>query len=243
MIVDEELDKLKNSLLSTVSHELRSPLTTIKGYATMLLDYEQKLNPEEKREYLKSINRATDRLTELVDHLLDLSRLETGLLKLNKEPSDITDILIEEVTEARFRAPSYEIKLKMADDLPKVEVDPGRIRQVIDNLLDNAIKYSEKGTSILVEARCASQELHISVSDQGIGIPAKDLNKVFSWMYRIERPVSEVSGIGLGLAICKGLIQAHGGKLWVESEPGKGSTFHFILPIETSTKGRTHDIC
>ncbi len=234
----EELSELKSNLLSTVSHELRTPLAIIKGYSTMLLDYDRRLRQDEKEQYLQSIDRATDRLTELVDSLLDMSRLEAGLLKLDKQPTSISKLTEETVAEAKLRAPEHEIVLNLTNRLPMMHIDARRVRQVLDNIIDNAIKYSEEGTRIVIGARWVGSEVQVGVTDQGIGIPAEDLEGVFDRMYRIERRLSpEVGGVGLGLAICKGLVKAHGGRIWVESELGKGSTFYFTLPIETAAKG------
>ncbi|MFC1916963.1 ATP-binding protein, partial [Chloroflexota bacterium] len=233
----EELNELKGNLLSTVSHELRTPLAIIKGYTTMLMDYDCRLRQDEKRLYLQSIDRATDRLTELVESLLDMSQLEAGLMKLNKQPTSISNLIQETVAEAKLRAPRHEIVLNLINRLPVIDIDAKRIRQVLDNLIDNAIKYSEEGTRIAIEVRRMGQELQVSVTDQGIGIPPAELTMVFDRMYRIEQRLTpEVGGVGLGLAICKGLVQEHGGRIWVESEPGKGSTFYFAIPIETTTE-------
>ena len=243
MIEYEELNELKSNLLSTVSHELRTPLAVIKGYSTMLLDYDRRLGPEEKEQYLASIDGATDRLTELVDCLLDMSRLEAGLLKLEKESVRVSELMEKSVAEARLRAAGHEIVLDLRKRLPTVTIDAKRIRQVVDNILDNAIKYSEKGTKILVQARRTGAKLLVSVADQGIGIPAEEVERVFDRMYRIEQRLaseSEIGGVGLGLAICKGLVEAHGGRIWVDSKLGKGSTFYFTLPIDTASKGRRH---
>jgi PAS domain S-box-containing protein len=231
MLEYEELSKLKSDLLSTVSHELRTPLAAIKGYATMLLDYDRRLRREEKLEYLQSIDRATDRLTELVDHLLDMSRLNAGLLKLEKQPISISKLIRETVAEAKLRLPRHEIVLNMRNGLPRVSIDAKRIRQVLDNLIDNACKYSKEGSSVVVQAYRAGSELHISVADQGIGIPPGDLERVFDWMYRIEKRLAQKEGLGLGLSISKGLVEAHGGRIWMESEEGKGSTCSFTLPL------------
>lgn len=229
----EELSKLKTNLLSTVSHELRTSLATIKGYSTMLLDYDRKLRGDEKREHLGAIDRATDRLTELVDHLLDMSRLDAGLLKLETEPTNISRLIMETVAEAELRAPNHKMVLKVRKRLPRVNIDAKRVRQVLDNLIDNAIKYSENGTKVVVQAETKAQELVIRVIDQGRGIPAADIDRVFNPMYRIERRLAQdPGGIGLGLSLCKGLVEAHDGRIWAESEEGKGSTFSFTLPLE-----------
>ncbi|MFH0941498.1 MAG: ATP-binding protein [Chloroflexota bacterium] len=232
MVEYEEINKLKDDLLSTVSHELRTPLATIKGYATILLDYDSKLANDEKIEYLRAISGATDRLTDLVDHLLDMSRLEAGLLKLEKVPTSISKLICAAAGDARLRDTNHQIVTDQAKRLPRVNGDPRRLRQVLDNLLDNAIKYSPKGSRVVVGAQRAGPELVVSVSDEGIGIPAGELEKVFDRMYRIEQRLgSRVGGIGLGLAICRGLVEAHGGRIWMESQPGRGSTCAFTLPI------------
>jgi len=241
MVEYEELTKFKTNLLSTVSHELRTPLATIKGYSALLLDYEDTLEANEKHEYLRSIDQATDRLTELVDHLLDMSRLDAGLLKLGKAPTSLPKLIHETVEEARLRAPGYKIRAELKKELPEVDADSKRIRQVLDNLLNNACKYSQEGTEVVVSARRTESELLVRVTDQGMGISANELEMVFDRMYRIERRLTpQVGGIGLGLAICKGLVEAHGGRIWVESEKGKGSTFYFTLPIEAKEEVYSH---
>lgn len=240
MVEYKELDKLKDSLLSTVSHELRTPLAIIKGYSTMLVDYDRRLRSAEKQGYLESIDRATDRLTELVDHLLDMSRLEAGMLRLDKQPTNISRLMEETAAEANLRAPGREIVLKLTKRLPMMDIDARRIRQVMDNIIDNAIKYSEEGTRVVIQSRQMGSELQISVVDKGIGIPAKDLETVFDRMYRIEQRLTpETGGVGLGLAICRGLVEAHGGRIWVESKLERGSTFYFTLPLDTK-EGRSY---
>ncbi len=235
---EAEVDRLKSQLLSAVSHELRTPLASIKGYSTMLLDYDRRLRRDEKREYLESIDNATDRLTELIDHLLDMSRLEAGLFRLDIAPTRIANLLHDATAEAELRSPEHRVRAELKRELPTLMVDGRRIRQVLDNLLDNATKYSQKGTEIVVGTEAKAQELEISVSDQGIGIPATEIDKVFDRMYRIEQRLSQdPGGVGLGLALCKALVEAHGGRIWVESTVGKGSTFYFTLPIEDMTKG------
>ena len=237
MIEYQELDKLKSNLLSTVSHELRTPLAIIKGYSTMLLHYDQRLSPEEKREQLRSIDTATDRLTELVDHLLDMSRLEAGLLKLDKKPISISKVIKEAVAEAQLRAPEHNIMPYVKEGLPRIRIDAKRTREVLDNLIDNAVKYSEEGTEVMVSVQREEQGLVISVADKGVGIAGDELEKVFDRMYRIEQRLTpQTGGIGLGLPICKGLVEAHGGRIWVESEVGNGSTFYFSLPINTKQR-------
>ena len=236
-----EADRFKSQLLSTVSHELRTPLASIKGYSTMLLDYDRRLRRQERREYLETIDRACDRLTDLIDHLLDMSRLEAGLLRVDKKPIDICALIQDAATEARMKAHGYQITVQLPQELPVVVADLKRIRQVLDNLLDNAVKYSPEGTEVVVRAEATPQELMISIADQGIGILPEELDKVFDRMYRIEsRLTPEIGGVGLGLAICKGLVEAHSGRIWAESEVGKGSTFRFTLPLANEEE-HSHD--
>jgi len=237
MMEYKALNKFKSDLLSTVSHELRTPLSIIKGYSTLLLDYDQKLSLQEKLEYLRSTDGATDRLIDLVDRLLDMSRLDAGLLKLNRANISILKLIRVSAAEAQLRAPGHKIMANVGAKLPRVTADTARIRQVLDNLIDNACKYSAQGTEITISARRNGKNLLTSVADQGHGIPAKELQKIFNRMYRIEqRLINKAGGMGLGLAICKGLIEAHGGRIWAESEGGKGSTFFFTLPLRARTR-------
>jgi PAS domain S-box-containing protein len=232
-----ELDRLKTNLLSTVSHELRTPLAITKGYSSLLLMYDRKLDNTEKRESLQAIDRSTDRLTELIGHLLDMSRLNAGMLRLNMASVKPSAILLAAVTEARLRSPKYKFSEKIKRRLRTIIADSKRLRQVIDNLLDNAIKYSPEGTEITVRAEAKGEELLVSVADQGRGIVADEVDKIFDRFYRIEQRLDkDPGGMGLGLSLCKALVEAHGGKIWVESEVDKGSTFYFTIPIKRDDK-------
>ncbi len=234
-----EVERLKNQLLSTVSHELRTPLAGIKGYTTMLLDYDKKLRPAEKREYLRTIDSTADRLAELIEHLLDMSRLDAGLLRLEITPGTVDGIIRDTVAGAQLRAPAYTIKAELKEELPLLRLDARRIRQVLDNLLDNAIKYSSEGTTVVVRAEHKGGEVEISVTDQGRGIPVPELNRVFDRMYRIEQRLSQdPGGLGLGLALCKALVEAHKGRIWLQSGEGKGTTAYFTLPVFTEEAPR-----
>jgi len=206
----EELSKMKSDLLATVSHELRTPLATIKGYSTMILDYYARLGSDETMDYLKSIDNSADRLTKLVDNLLDTSRMEAGLLKLEKSPTNISQLIQRVAAEAGIRAGDHKIITKLHKKLPRLNIDVKRIRQALDNLIDNAIKYSPQGTEVLISAKKT---------------------------YRIEQRLSSgVDGMGLGLYICQRLVEAHGGRIWAESTVGQGSTIQFTLPITSPAK-------
>jgi PAS domain S-box-containing protein len=233
----EELSKMKSDLLATVSHELRTPLATIKGYSTMILDYYSKLNSEETREYLKSIDNSTDRLSKLVDNLLETSRLEAGLLHLEKIPVGLPQLIEKVATEASIRDNQHHVFTAKHKKLPRASIDAKRIRQVLDNLIDNATKYSPSGTEIEISAEQSGQELIIGVTDHGPGIPAEELTNIFDRMYRIEQRVySGADGMGLGLYICQRLVKAHGGRIWAESTAGQGSTIRFTLPVAERMK-------
>jgi len=228
----KKLDRLRTELLANVSHELRTPLTTIKGYSTMLLDYDTRLSHKEKRRYLESIDKAVNRLVRLIDQLIDMSRLEAGLMEMEKAITSISKLIREAVVEAQIRAPRRKLVLNLPKRLPRVNIDARHIREVLDNLIDNAIKYSGEGKEVVVKVRRVRRKMLISIADQGVGIPADELEKVFSRMYRCKQRLSdEPGGMGLGLAISKGLVEVHGGRIWVKSEEGKGSTFFFTLPL------------
>ncbi len=231
----QEIDKHRTNLLSTVSHELRTPLASIKGYATMMLKYYNDLKKEQQWESLEAIDQSTDRLAELLDHLLDVTRLEAGLLKLNLQPVKPRAILLQAINEAKLRAPKYTFKVYIKRRLPMVTADAARFREIIDNILNNAVKYSSEGTEITVRAEVIADELQVSITDQGRGIAEGELNKIFDHFYRIEEKLEkDPGGFGLGLSLCKALTEAHGGRIWVESQINRGSTFYFTIRIKKS---------
>ncbi len=176
----------------------------------------------------------------MIDHLLDMSRLEAGLLKVRKTPTDIAHLLKEVVSQAGLRVRDHDIILRLSEPLPLVNIDARRIWQVLDNIIDNAGKYSQDGTEMVVSARRDDSVVLVSVADRGIGIPTDELEQVIHRFYRLEQRLNpDVKGFGLGLAICKGLVQAHGSRIWVESQVGKGSTFFFNLPLADSEEKRS----
>jgi PAS domain S-box-containing protein len=235
-----KLDKLRTELLANISHELRTPLTSIKGFATMLLDYDRRLKRHAKRGYLETIDKNTDRLAELIDQLLMMSRLDAGTLTINKRPIVINKLCQEVIAEAWVRSPTHRFVLNLPKKLPKVNIDARRIQEVLDNLISNAVKYSEAGTEVTIAARQVGHELLVSVTDQGVGIPKKDLPRVFERMFRSRpRLIPGARGTGLGLSICKGLVEAHDGRIWIESEEKGGTRCYFTLPLYTK-RGDNH---
>ena len=237
-----QVDRLRTELLANVSHELRTPLASIKGFATMLMDYDKRLTSLEKREYLETIDKNADRLVELIEQLLEMSRLGVGMLSIKKAPANILILCRTVIAEARVRAPDHIFTSDLPPKLPKINIDDRRIRQVLDNIIDNAVKYSNPGTEIALSLRKAGNELLFTVTDHGVGISKKDLPRLFHQMFHSPRgQKTGVPGAGLGLSICKGLIEVHGGKIWIESEEGVGTRCFFTLPMESKSVKKNID--
>ncbi|RMH70079.1 MAG: response regulator [Gemmatimonadetes bacterium] len=243
-----ELDELKTDFLSTVTHELRTPLTSIKAFVEILMANPQE-TPENRADFLQIIRQETDRLTALVNDLLDLSKITAGKMTWNKELVSIPTLIEGAVTVIRPLSDSKNITLdiQISDDLPGTFADKNRLIQVLTNLLSNAIKFTEPGGRIRVRAYqtvdvqgLGDREDHydkrivISVIDDGIGIPPPYRTAIFEKFKQVKEHINDrVQGTGLGLPICKEIVEHHGGHIWVESEEGKGSTFSFTLPILT----------
>ena len=229
-----EADKVKSLLLSTVSHELRTPLATIKGNTSLLREHHHQMTPQMLAEHLRDIEEEADKLTELIDNLLDMSRIEAGILHIRREAVDLKHVLEATVSAGQVRHSDHPIRLNLPTHLPMGFGDARRLEQIVANLLDNAAKFSPPGKPIEVRAVSEEDEVVISVRDYGIGIPADQLERIFDRFYQIsDRGDAYRHGIGLGLAICRGLVEAHKGRIWVESTVGEGSTFSFSVPIAT----------
>jgi len=215
-------------IVSTVSHELRSPLTSVKGYTGLLLSRWDRLKDEQKREMLEQVNHDADRVKRLIDELLDISRLETGRLHLRRQMVDLAQLVSTVVSKVALEYPSLEATVTFAADVPEVYADPDKLTQVLSNLVENACKYASPG-GLEVAAAVAAGEVAVSVADRGEGIPESDLPKVFDKFFR--RDLGKPTGSGLGLWISRGLVEAHGGRLTASSVPGRGTTFRFTLPM------------
>jgi signal transduction histidine kinase len=226
-----ELSQLKSDLLSNVSHELKSPLTSIKGIVSSLLQKDIKLDEDTSEMLLTGISEETDRLINLVTNLLDMSRLEAGIWKPKKEYCYITDIISEALERQKWAGKKNRYETSLEPDLPQIYADYNQIKQVLTNLLENAAAYSEEGMPISIAAKVVDAMIEVSVSDSGAGIPQGDLEKVFDKFYRGNQNRQQPGGTGLGLAICRSIINSHGGEIWAERNPGRGSTFRFRLPI------------
>lgn len=228
----EEIDRLRTALLASVSHELRTPLTSIKGIASTLLQPDIQWDDETRMDLLKSLDRSTDRLTRIVDDLMDMSQLEAGVMRMDKREVSVSAIVSQLEGQLRDMAPEHDLVIEVPSSMPLVYGDEVRIGQVIINLVANAVAYSEEGTSIVLAARHVDEGIIVSVEDMGVGIPREDLDNVFNRFYRLQSTAHRYkAGSGLGLSISKGIIEAHGGRIWVESRVGQGSKFSFSLPV------------
>jgi PAS domain S-box-containing protein len=228
---EKELDEMKLQLLSTVSHELRTPLSSIKGFTTSLLREDVTWDEKTQRDFLQIIDAESDRLSELISNLLDMSRIDAGTLAMETEEIRLGTLLREAIEAAKPQAPKHVFNLEIPARLPMLSADPRRIRQVLRNLLENAVKYSPRGGAVAVAARYDIESVTVSVADEGMGISPEYQERVFERFFQVDSASTRrVGGSGLGLAISRSIVEAHGGRVWVESEPGEGSTFFFTLP-------------
>jgi len=228
-----ESDRLKSAMLAAVSHDLRTPLAAIKASASAMLDTSVAWSPEDREDLLTAIEEETDRLALMVANFLDLSRIEGGALRPDRDWHDLRELVEDVVRQMRRRAGNRSIAIQLPDHLPLVYIDYVEISQVLVNLVGNAIAYSADGTAISIGAEARGTVVEVSVRDEGDGIPETALPRIFDPFYRAgER--GPVAGTGIGLAICKGLVEAHGGRIWAESPAGQGTTMRFTLPLGES---------
>ncbi|HKK01351.1 MAG TPA: ATP-binding protein, partial [Desulfuromonadales bacterium] len=234
----KRLEHAKDEMLSSVSHEMRTPLTAMLGFIEFLLENE--VDKEQERDFLQTVLSETRRLNDLISNFLDLQRLAADLENYRIEPCDITDLLKESAHFFALASKKHNIVVDCPEYLPKGMGDVKRLQQVMKNLLSNAIKYSPGGGSIVLNAYVKKNEIVVSVKDEGMGIPQQALGKIFSRFYRVDDSDRRIpGGIGLGLALVKEMIKAHGGRVWAESTLGKGSTFYFTLPLAPSGDSKT----
>lgn len=228
----DEANRLKGELLSILAHEMRTPLASIKGYSTALLLEDAQWEPEKQREFLEIIDAECDNLSEIVRDLLESSIIDAGLLEIEKEPVLLPRLAQQAMRDIARRTKIHRFLVTFPDDFPIVEADPERIRQVLHNILDNAVKYSPDGGLIVVRGEVGQSEVIISVADQGVGIAPEDLNRLFDKYFRVKsRSGRPVPGTGLGLPIAQTIVQKQGGRIWAESQLGKGTTLYFSLPL------------
>lgn len=225
-----ELARMQDEFISTISHELRTPLGFIKGYVTTLMREDAGWDSETRMEFLQIVDEEADRLRELIDNLLDSSRLETGALGMTLEPVKLATLVRDSVSRTKSAYPEMEIELELEEGLPQLEVDPTRVAQVLDNLLSNAHKYAPHAP-VTIRSTSFDKQVRIEVEDQGPGIPAEHIPHLFERFYRVPNYKSAARGTGLGLYICRKIIEAHNGEIGVHSEEGSGTRFHFTLPV------------
>lgn len=227
-----ELDRLRRELLASVSHELRTPLTAIKGLADSLIQPDVEWDSETQHDFLNTIKRESDALNRMVNDLMEMSQIEAGIMPMVRNQGSMWGALKRINAQLKELTRHHTLSVNVPLDLPSLYVDESRIAEVIANLISNAAAYSKPGTQITIEASRVGDEIIVSVSDQGSGIPPEHRDKVFDRFYRLESGFARRrGGTGLGLAICKGIVEAHNGRIWVDSLPGRGSRFSFSLPI------------
>lgn len=225
----KEVERMKDELVATVSHELRTPLASLRGFAELMLQREY--SKEKTREFLGIIHNESKRLTNLINNFLDLQKIEAGLQTCALENTDLASLIHESVALYASTHDKHSIHIDIPRSLPVVPIDPDKIRQVLANLLSNALKYSPKGGRVDVRVTEQRGEVVVSVRDSGIGIPKDVLSHLFTKFFRAENSIEYgIGGTGLGLALVKQIVELHGGRIGVESQPGLGSTFWFALP-------------
>ncbi len=228
-----ELDSMRTEFLANVSHELRTPLAVIKGSANSLLQPDVIFDDQTRRDFLVSIDKDADTLTRLVEDLLMMSRLEAEALEVKKKSHKLAEVVESIKDRLDNLTAKHHLSVKIPDSAPPVAIDDGRISEVLTNLVENAVKFSDDNTTITIEAHTNGKEVILSVADEGVGILPELHQKIFERFFQGDgRKTGRRKGTGLGLAICRGIVEAHGGKIWVESEPSRGTKFSFSLPVD-----------
>ncbi len=224
-------DRLRSEVLATLSHELRTPLASIKGYSTALLLEETTWPEEKQREFLRLIDAECDNLQAMLTDILDSSLIDVGQLVIELEPVRLQRLAREVADEMQAHTERHHLVMDFPPDFPILDADSRRIKQVIRNILDNAIKYSPEGGLVVIRGQVRPRDVVISISDQGVGISPEDLIPLFEKYFRVKSPTGyHVAGTGLGLPVARAIVEAHGGRIWAESKVGQGTTLYFSLP-------------
>lgn len=226
-----QMDRLRAEALAALSHELRTSLATIKGYSTALLLEETQWPDTKRREFLQLVDAECDNLTTMINDMLDSSLIEVGRLVIERAPVRLPRLAREVADEMQTHTQMHRLMLDFSSDFPLLDVDPRRIKQVLRNILDNAIKYSPKGGLIIIRGQVRPSDVVVSIADQGVGISPEDLIPLFEKYFRVKSPTGyHVPGTGLGLPVARAIVEAHGGRIWAESKVGQGTTLYFSLP-------------
>ena len=227
----QQADRLRSEVMATLSHELRTPLGAIKGFATALLLDEVAWPDEKRREFLRLIDEECDNLQAMISDILDSSLFDVGQLVIERQPIRLERLTREIASDMQRRTDQHRFMVDFPAGFPIVDADPRRVKQVIRNILDNAIKYSPNGGLILLRGEVRARDVVVSVSDQGVGISPEDLIPLFEKYFRVKAPTGyHVPGTGLGLPVARAIVEAHGGRIWAESRVGQGTTLYFSLP-------------
>mgnify|MGYP001560599906 CR=1 FL=1 len=230
----KKISKRKTDFISSVSHELRTPLTSIKGYAAILIEEKLGHLPAAAKERLEKINRHSDELVHMVNDLLDIARIESGRQVMKLEEQDLEAVIsdVSDLIAIQCKNKNIDLTANIQKDIPSVLADRTQLERVFINLLGNAVKFTPEKGKITINAHSQDNVIQVDISDTGIGIPTDALSMIFEEFYRVDNPINQqVKGTGLGLSLVKQIIEAHKGRIWVESKPGKGSTFSFTLPV------------
>ncbi len=227
----KEIEQMQRDFVWVVSHELRAPLTAIRGFAKTLVVKDQELSPQSRREFLATVNEQAERLARLVDDLLQVSRIESKRVRVEWTEVPLARLVNDLMVQFHSKWGSRRILLDFDALLPAARVDRAKLEEILINLIDNAIKYSPEHTPIRVSGKVCGEEIEVSISDRGFGIAAEEVGQLFQKFQRITtNETREIAGTGLGLYIVKGLVEAHGGRVNVVTAPGAGSTFSFTVP-------------
>jgi len=230
-IIQRQTEKLHSALLSSISHDLKTPLVSITGTLGALLDSKAKFNEEQKNELLKTARDESKRLNRIVNNLLDMARTESKMSLISKKPCDLRDFIGSGLEQLKDKIGKREIRISIPKDMPEIAIEFPYMLKAFLNIIDNALKYSPDDSPLEIAASCIDNKVRISVRDYGYGIPKEDLERIFDKFYRVWH-TQHIPGTGLGLSISKNIIEAHNGNISVESISGKGATFIIELPLE-----------
>lgn len=225
-----ETEKLQSALLNSISHDLRTPLVSIMGALSSLLQDPSSLDTEMSKELLKTAYEDSGNLNRLVGNLLDMTRVEAGTLKINARLCDLRDVIGASLQALKDKLEGRDVRIDIPQNMPEIPMDFTLMMRVFVNLVDNAVKYSNQDAPIAITAQLMESEIKIEVKDKGFGIPDEDITRIFDKFYRAVKP-RQVTGTGLGLSICKGIVEAHGGRIFAENNSDKGAVFTVILPL------------
>jgi signal transduction histidine kinase len=235
----KEVEKIKSDFISVASHQLRNPLTGIKWFSKLLLDQKVGSLSKEQTDFIKQIYDSNERMIRLTNDLLEVSHIENGTeFKIEKKPGKITELIRKVIKDQKINFPEKNVRINIENsclDKMVFDFDESKIYEVISNLISNSIKYSNSDAEIIVnvKAECLDKEVKVTIEDFGLGIPISQQKMIFQKFFRAENILGiSIDGTGLGLYIAKGMIEAHGGKIWFESEQDKGTRFYFTLPLE-----------